>query len=252
MLDLPLDPLLLVPFLLAALLYSTVGHGGASAYLALFALAGIHRGAAVPAALMMNLLVAGMAFRNYRQAGHFDPRLLAPFALFSIPAAFLGAAIPLDPAAYSLLLGAALLAAATRFLIVAREPKRMKIRVGAGPNFYAAAGLGVGLGLLAGMTGIGGGVYLTPLLLFLGWADAKKAAAVSGGFILLNSVSGLASRSLQGVSPEALMLVALLVPVVLAGGWLGSHAGALRLSRPSLQRVLGLVLGVAGLKALVG
>src|SRR3989338_8498163 len=104
-----MDPWLLLAVFLAALLYSTVGHGGASAYLALFAIAGVSWGAAVPAVLMMNLVVAGTAFRNYRRAGHLDPKLLLPFALFSIPAAFLGATVPLDPQTYGLLLRAALL-----------------------------------------------------------------------------------------------------------------------------------------------
>lgn len=246
-----MDPWLLLAVFAAALLYSTTGHGGASAYLAVFALAGISRGAAVPAALMMNLVVAGTGFHNYRRAGHLDLKLLAPFALFSIPAAFLGAMVPLDPRTYGVLVGAALLAAALRYLLVGRE-QRWKLRLRPRPFAVAAALLGTGLGLLAGMTGIGGGVYLTPLLLLLGWADIKGAAAVSAGFILLNSASGLASRTLQGIPPDALVMVAILAPAALVGGWLGSRSGAGRLSRPAVQRSLGAVLALAGAKAALG
>lgn len=246
-----MDPWLLLAVFAAALLYSTTGHGGASAYLALFAIAGVSREAAVPAALAMNLLVAGTAFRNYRRAGHFDFKLLLPFALFSIPAAFLGATVPLDPRTYGLLLGAALLAAALRFLLIGREQK-WKLRLQPRAFAVAAALLGTGLGALAGMTGIGGGIYLTPLLLLLGWADAKGAAAVSAGFILLNSASGLASRSLQSIPAEALLLFAAMAPAALAGGWLGSHRGAWRLPGPAVQRALGAVLAVAGTKVLLG
>lgn len=239
----------LVPlFFLAALAYSAVGHGGASTYLAIFALFGFARADIVPTVLVLNLLVSGLAFINYQRAGHFELRLLVPFIVASIPAAYLGGATQLSPTAFSLLLGVALLAAALRFLL----PKPIVTLTDITSVLLYGIGIPVGLllGFMAGLLGIGGGIFLSPLLLMLGWADTKKTAALSAAFIFLNSGAGLLAQTTQAL-PDWTLAGSLAV-AVLAGGALGSYSGAFRLSSRILLRLLALVLLLAGLKLVWG
>jgi uncharacterized membrane protein YfcA len=240
---------LLPGVLLIAVLYSSVGHGGASGYLALLVLAGFARSEVTPVVLILNVMVAATSFFNYWKAGNFAPRLLLPFAVTAIPAAFAGGLITVSDRLYAGLLGGTLVVAALRFLLLARVVSPTFV-AGASPRCSLALPVGGVLGFLSGMVGVGGGIFLSPLLLLLGWADAKKTAAVSSAFIVLNSLSGLAAHLFRGAPVDGHLLVPL-AACVLLGGAIGSSMGARRLSLLSLQRLLGTVLMVAGLK-LVG
>jgi uncharacterized membrane protein YfcA len=240
------DLLWLLPlFLLAATLYASVGHGGASAYLAILVLAGYARPEIAPTVLILNILVTAAGFTNYYRAGHFSPRLLWPFIMASIPAAYLGGMMPLSQAVFSGILGVTLFIAGLRFLLFT---KPILPRPPIDPKWIYGIGLPLGLvlGFLAGLIGIGGGIFLSPLLLLMGWADAKQTAAVSAAFIILNSLSGLGAHALRGT-----IHLELAVPLgitVLIGGQIGSWWGARKVPPAVLQQVLGIVLLTASLK----
>lgn len=234
---------LLIPFFVAAFVYSSVGHGGGSAYLALMAFTTLAQPTIRSTALVLNIVVALVGFISYQRAQHFQWRLLVPFALGSIPAAFLGGMKPLAPATFKLVLGLTLLASAVRLIWVAPpvvRPLPGRLLWWIGPP------IGAVLGLVAGMVGVGGGIFLSPLLLFLAWANTKQTAAVSAAFILINSISGLAAQSAtidwKLVTPAAV--------VVLVAGTAGSRLGANRLSPVWLQRLLAIVLVSASIKLL--
>lgn len=243
------DVFVLAPlFLLVAILYSSVGHGGASAYLAILVLAGFPREAIAPTALVLNVLVTLLGTINYYRAGHFDARLLLPFILTSIPAAYLGGSLRVSEKAFSLVLGLTLFIAGLRFFLFAKPitPGRTLSRT---LLFSVGLPVGLALGFLAGLIGIGGGIFLSPLLLLMGWADAKKTAAISAAFILLNSISGLTAQLLKR-QPDWTLLGALALAVLIGGG-IGSYIGAFRLLPTTLQRLLGLVLLMASVKLLI-
>lgn len=225
-----------------AFLYSLVGHGGASGYLAVMSLAGAEPRAMKTGALILNLLVSGVAFGNYWRAGHLRPRLFLLFAASSIPAAFLGGRLDVSPRAYSLVLGAALVAAAGRMWLPDLEKAEPK-----SPDAGNALLLGAAMGFVSGVIGVGGGIFLSPVLLLAGWADAKQTAAVSAAFIWVNSAAGLAGHFSRwaGTGVEASWIAAALV-ASLAGSWLGAR----RLAPLALRRSLAVVLLMAGLKLL--
>lgn len=236
-----MPPLLALPLLGGAALYASVGHGGASAYLAIMALAGIDPGAMRPVALVLNVLVAGTATILFVRAGRFSPRLFWPLALASVPAAFAGGALVLPVSAYRQVLGLLLLLAAVPLLRAPRPataPRRAPILL--------ALAAGGAIGFLAGLTGIGGGVFLTPLLVLGGFADPRVASGVSAPFIVANSCAGLIAQ------PGALMHLDPALPIwaaaVLAGGLTGSYFGSSRFAPRTVTRVLAAVLLVAALK----
>lgn len=236
--------LLLTLIALAALLYSSVGHGGASGYLAVMALLGVAPAVMKPAALVMNIFVAGwVAWRLYR-AGYFNARLFWPFALGSVPFAFVGGLLTLPGNFYRYLVGAALLLAALRLLVETRDqPAR------SAPPFMLAVTVGAVLGFISGLTGVGGGIFLSPLLLFLRWADMRHTAALSAAFILLNSISGLAGHLATGAGvPSGLSWMVL---AALAGGMIGAELAVRRLAPIKLRRLLGVVLVIAAVKMLL-
>lgn len=232
---------LLVLIFGAAVLYSSVGHGGASGYLAVMALMGLSPLLMKPAALAMNIAVAGLVFMRLARAGHFDWQLFLPFALGSIPLAALGGAWTLTDNGYKIIVGAALLIAAARLFY---EPRDTEPR--GRPPFWAAMTIGALLGLLSGLTGVGGGIYLSPLLLFLRWTDMRSNAALAAAFILVNSIAGLAGYALGGKPwPEGLLW---LIGAALIGGALGSELAVRRLAPVQLKKLLGVVLVIAGAK----
>lgn len=225
-----------------AFLYASVGFGGGSGYLAVMSLFDIPARIAASTALSLNVIVAGVAFINYERHGHFRARLLWPFALASIPAAFVGGVLPLGQLAYQLLLNAVLLYVALRLLLT-NDASLFRRPVQA-PSWPVALASGAVLGLLSGMLGIGGGIFLSPLIVLAGWGEPKQAAASSAGFILLNSLSGLAGRALGGGLEFGSSGVLLLV-LGAAGGLAGSFLGARYLSGRAVRRLLGVILLVA-------
>ena len=230
---------------LAAALYSTVGHGGASAYLAIMALFAVAPETMRPTALALNLVVAGFAGLRYWQAGQINLRLLAAFLVTAAPAAFVGGGIAIGPEYYRPLVGIILWAAAVRLFW---QPARLAQREPRAPSLAVALPAGAGLGLLAGLTGTGGGIFLSPLIILFGWEDARRTSGVAAGFIFVNSLAGLAGnfasvRSLPGGLP---ILLAAVTAGALAGTWLGAG----RLPKPRLLQGLGLVLVIAGAKLL--
>lgn len=240
-----LDPTLflwLLAFIAAAaMLYSSVGHGGASGYLAAMALFGVSAAVMKPAALAMNIAVAGLVFVRLSRAGFFNWALFWPFALASVPLAFVGGAYPLQDRTYEYLVGAALLIAAWRLLATSREPETR-----APPRVWVALPIGAALGFVSGLTGVGGGIFLSPLLLFLRWANMRTTAAVSAAFILVNSIAGLAGLLAASVPlPSGLGGMTL---AALGGAVAGSELALRRLAPVGLRKLLGVVLTIAALK----
>jgi len=234
-------PFLALGVLLVAFLYSSVGHAGASGYIAVMSLFNLAPAAIKPTALLLNILVASIGAWQFWRAGHFSWRLFWPFALLSIPLAFVGGWLNLPAHAFKVTVGLVLWFSAIRFLLnpstdeVLREPSRP-----------AALSLGAGLGLLSGLTGTGGGIFLTPLLLLMRWAKTRTAAAVSALFILVNSAAGLLGNlaSTRQMPPVALTLAA----AVLIGGSAGSYFGSRHFPHTVIKRLLAVVLLIAGAK----
>lgn len=224
----------------AAALYSSVGHGGASAYIALMALSGLAPEEVRPTALVLNILVAGIGAVRYLRAGRFDWRVFWPFALTAIPAAFFAGRIDIPAEIYRPLLAAALAAAALRYLV---WPQIDAIKPSRSPSRPVALGAGAALGALAGLTGIGGGVYLSPLLVFAGWADPQRATGIAACFIVVNSLAGLAGRSSSLAELPAYLPWFVLAAIL--GAWIGTSFSLKGLSKRGVLRVLGVVLGVA-------
>lgn len=237
-------------FLLIAALYASVGLGGGSAYLAVLALGNIPRAAIVPVALACNVIAAGTGAYHYWRAGHFRPRLLLPFAITSIPAAYIGSLLPLDPHLFRLILATGLLFAAARLAFASNfSPSPMSPPLKGGERngwqaWFLALPLGAVLGLLAGLVGIGGGIFLIPTLLFLGWATPKEAAAVGAVFVVGNSVAGLTGFAGHGGAVLIPLIFPLLLAVI-AGSQFGARVGARRLAPIALQRFTAAVLTVA-------
>lgn len=239
---------LLPLFFVAAFVYSSVGHGGGSAYLALMALTTLPQQTIRSSALVLNIVVAVAGFISYHRAQHFQWRLLLPFAIGSVPAAFFGGLRLLSPKAFSVVLGVTLLLSAARLALMNR-PVQAHAHLSDRTLWMFGPPIGVALGLLAGMVGVGGGIFLSPLLLFLGWADTKKTAAVSAAFILVNSISGLIAQMQKTQLGWDLIVPSALV--VLVAGTIGSRLGANRFSPLWLQRLLAVVLVTASAKLLM-
>jgi uncharacterized membrane protein YfcA len=237
--------LLLVGFFGVALVYAAVGHGGASGYLAVMALADFPAETLKPTALGLNILVATLGWVQFWRGGFFSWRLFWPFAVASVPMAFVGGYIQLPSGVLKRILGVVLLGAALRMAL--RPPPEGKSRP---VPWWAALLVGGGIGLLSGLTGTGGGIFLTPLVILAGWANAKPAAALSAAFIWVNSVAGLAGHLTATVHfPAGFIWIAL---AAVAGGLIGSHVGSRHASPMSLKRLLAAVLLLAAAKLLVG
>ena len=234
---------------LAALLYSSVGHAGASGYLAAMALFGVSAQVMKPTALSLNLLVATIATVQFIRAGSFSWPRFWPFALGSIPLAFLGGAMHVPGSLYKPLVGIVLLFGAVQLVRSSLQRNEAGHEKVVAPNPIIAVLCGAGIGLLAGLTGTGGGIFLSPLLLFMGWAQMRGTAGVSAAFILVNSAAGLAGNwaSVRALPPA--------IPVwaiaAVLGGVIGSHFGSRRLGNRTLRRLLAIVLVVAGLKLIL-
>jgi uncharacterized membrane protein YfcA len=226
-----------------ALLYSSVGHGGATGYLTLLALVGVLPDPARTCALVTNCFVASLAWYRFQQAGHFDRRVLLPLVVTSIPAAWFGSRLTVPLELYQLLLGFALLASA---VALAMRPAHVRIHALRTLRWPVALVLGAGLGFLAGLTGIGGGVFLSPLLLFFHWAPTKTTGGIAAAFIVLNSLAGLV-----GLGPRIVETPPWLAGVTfaaVAGALIGVYLGARRWSDSTFRWALACVLLLAGAK----
>ena len=230
---------------MAAVLYSSVGHGGASGYLAAMALFGVDPAVMKPTALVLNIIVSAIATIKFYRSGCFNLSLFWQFALGSIPCAFLGGSIVIPTQIYKPIVGIVLLYAAARLGAIGgssppQQPRSLPV--------WLAIGLGMAIGLLSGLTGVGGGIFLSPLLLLMGWATMKQAAGVSAAFILVNSIAGLLGYLTKFPSlPSSLWLWSI---VVAAGGWVGAEYGSKRIGSQRLQYLLAIVLAIAGVKSI--
>ena len=240
------DALLTGLIFLAAVLYASVGHAGASGYLAAMALMGVNAAVMKPTALVLNILVSLLVTVRYYRAGFFSLATIWPFALGSIPFAFLGGAWQLPSAFYKPLVGAVLLYAAVR---MARPTSVGDDKPITPPGRPTAIAVGCGVGLLSGLTGTGGGIFLSPLMILRRWADVRQASGTAAAFILVNSVAGLAGNVTSvGRVPSAALPWAIAAGV---GAVIGAELGSRRLAPHILRRLLALVLAVAGTKMLL-
>lgn len=253
-----IDTILLTALIFtAAVLYSSVGHAGASGYLAAGALMGFPQSLMRPAALLLNVFVAAIGTYRFWRARLINWNLLLPFAVASAPFAFFGGRWRLSESIYQIVLGCVLLAAAANLLlqmVLAGRAARGHAQRVAAPPIAVALGVGAGIGLLAGMTGVGGGIFLSPLLILARWADPRTTAAVSAPFILVNSLAGIAGQMRSGqFHPFRTLPLEFLLWAVAAvvGGLIGSYFSARRLSNPILRGLLALVLLIAGVKLIM-
>ena len=237
---------LLALILLVALVYASVGHGGASGYLAVMALVGGYSSAVMgTSALLLNLLVAGTAWFMFWRAGHGSWSLLWPFAVCSIPAALFGGWLSIPAHVYRWLLAGCLLVAAIRLCL----PAAAQDDHTTAPPLAVAMPVGAAIGLVSGVVGVGGGIFLSPLMVLWRWATVKRTAAISAAFIVVNSLAGLAGRLAAGR-----LVIGSMMPLVVAafvGGLIGARLGAHHFSGLWLRRMLAAVLVVASIKLLV-
>jgi uncharacterized protein len=235
--------LICLAIFLVAFLYSSVGHAGASGYIAVMTLFGLSQTTIKPAALVLNILVASLTAWQFWRAGYFSWPLFWPLIILSAPFAFLGGYLNLPTHLFKILIGGVLLFSALRFLAPIKEADDDSIKPPTRPVSIAA---GAGIGLLSGLTGTGGGIFLTPLMLLMRWAQTKTVSAISALFILVNSISGLMGNL---TSTRRLPLFAApMIGAALIGGAAGSYLGSRRFSPTLIKRLLSIVLIIAGLK----
>ena len=233
-------------FFAAAALYASVGHAGASAYLAVMGLYSFAPSVMKPTALALNILVALVATLKFYRAGLFSWRLFWPFAVVSVPAAFIGGATTLPADWYKVVVGIVLLYAAVWMFLSSLKPLRVAPH---SPPLWAALVAGLAIGFLSGLTGVGGGIFLSPLILYLGWAETRATSGIAAPFILVNSIAGLLGHfsSVAQLPPN--------IPIwgvaVVLGGWIGASYGSRRAPPPVLRRLLALVLIVASVKLIL-
>ncbi|MCH8822227.1 MAG: sulfite exporter TauE/SafE family protein [Planctomycetes bacterium] len=241
--------LLALAFLIVAVLYSLVGHGGGSGYLAVMALYGILPADLRPIALALNVLVSSIGLVRFAKVRAFEIKIFWPFVVTSIPCAFIGGYIELDPTIYKIALGVILLFSAYRlFMHLPTQGEKTNSL-----PLFAALVCGSVIGLLSGVIGVGGGIFLSPILLLMGWATARQTAGISAGFILVNSLAGLAgifAASIQDGTtlPFSNVSIIIFAAAVVMGGLVGSSIGSKKLGHISLRRVLAVVLVLAAVK----
>ena len=229
---------------LVAFLYSSVGHGGASGYLALMAIFSISPDVMKPTALLLNLFVSLTSFIQFYRGKHFNWKLFLPFAITSVPMAYVGGLLTVDDSIYKRLLGILLIIPIVRFLFFAN----IRVEELRKSNFILSLLIGAAIGFLSGLIGIGGGIILSPVLLLLKWSDMKQTAAISALFIFVNSLSGLAGQLTKGINFSTDMYA--YVAVAFAGGICGAYFGSLKFKATILKYMLAIVLIVAAYKLL--
>lgn len=229
-----------------AFLYASVGHGGASGYLALMALFSFAPEIMKPTALLLNLFVAGISFLQFARAGHFKPYLFLVFALLSVPLSFLGGITEVDPRQYKIILGILLVFAVVRMLGWQGQSEEHNRFSSSKSKWVMGLMIGGAIGYFSGLIGIGGGIILSPVILLLGWGTVKQAAAVSALFIWVNSAAGLAGQLTTGITlgEEVWFWVFLAA----AGGWVGAYFGSFRWAPEIIRYMLAFVLLLASVK----
>jgi uncharacterized membrane protein YfcA len=234
----------LILLFIVAFLYSSVGHGGASGYLALMGVYHFSPELMKPSALLMNIIVSLMAFAQYSRTSKLNKKLFLLLIAGSIPAAFLGARIEIDPFIYKKILAVMLLLPVLRLLGAFGKPGTVK------KDFdpFLVVIIGIVIGFVSGMIGIGGGIILSPIILFLGWAEMKQTATISSLFIFLNSISGLTGLISKGVTIDP--AIYLWITIAVAGGLTGSYYGSRKFENTLLKKILGIVLLIASAKLL--
>jgi hypothetical protein len=240
-----MEYIFLTSLFIIAFLYSSVGHGGASGYLALMALFGIAPEFMKSTSLTLNVFVAAIAFLTYTKAGFFRFRLIFPFLITSIPMAFIGALVKINPNVYEIILGIFLLFAVVRMLFIPGAVSEHS----ANPPVFIALFIGALLGFFSGMIGIGGGIILSPILILFHWATVKESAAASALFIFLNSLSGLFALVNVGLNIEPRLI--LWIAAGILGGVAGSYSGSFRLKSEKLKYVLSAILLIASIKLFI-
>jgi uncharacterized protein len=238
------NELILAGLAVTAFLYASVGHGGASGYLAVMAFAGMAPDVMKPTALALNVVVAGIGSWKYLRAGAFDWKVFWPFAVVSIPMAWLGGALHLPAGVFKPLVGVALLFAAWRMILSSRKTEVERHELKMAPALIA----GAGMGLLSGMTGVGGGIFLSPLLLMTGWAGTRETSGIAALFILVNSLAGLAGHGDLTSLPESFAWWVVVVGIL---GWLGAEFGSRHFRLPVIRNLLAVVLALAGTKMIL-
>lgn len=236
-------PLLTTLVFIIAALYASAGFGGASGYLTAMSFFDIPVNVMASSALALNILVSSISFTSYTRAGHLRKNLLVPFLITSIPAAFLGGYIKVSEQTYTTLLYLMLTYLAVR-MVIFRTPAESSSWTARKLPLWAALVTGAVVGLLSGMLGIGGGIFLSPLILLMQWGTSKQAAASAGGFIAINSVSGLIGRVASGTLSFG-EFGWWLLPAGLLGALIGSRLGALKFSNTAVRRALGIILTIA-------
>ncbi|NQY06385.1 MAG: sulfite exporter TauE/SafE family protein [Flavobacteriaceae bacterium] len=241
--DFPYDIMFLILLPIVAFFYASVGHGGASGYLALMAMFSSPIAVMKPTALILNLFVSGVAFYHYYKRRHFDKKLFLSFAISSIPLAYLGGRISVDPKIYKITLGVLLIFAVVKMLGLLGDNETKEVKKF---NWSFALIIGAIIGFFSGLIGIGGGIILSPIILLLHWGKMKVAAAVSALFIWVNSLSGLLGQ--LSTNLELDFQVVWLIVLVLIGGFAGAYFGSQKLNNKKLRLVLALVLLMASIK----
>ena len=243
---------LLFTLSIIAAMYSSVGHGGASGYLAILSLTAYAANDPVwlkQHAWSLNLLVAGIAFFAYNRSGFFDVKLALPFIVASVPAAFIGGYLQVDNTVYDILLSLTLVFAAWK--LFSTKDSNFSNGVHKAPPLHIAISVGFVIGFLSGIIGVGGGIFLSPIILLFGWSDPKTTAGISAVFIWVNSFSGLVGSTISG---QLALDVSTLIPfstAVLIGGYIGSKFGSERLSQKSIRNMLVTVMLIAAIRQII-
>lgn len=228
---------------IVAFLYSSVGHGGASGYLAILSFLSISPNQMSTTSLVLNILVSTISFIFYLREGYFSFKLTLPFILASVPAAFLGGLLHIEAKTYYLLLAMVLILASVHLFINFQGDKKVKIQL---PKLYLILSSGAGIGFISGLIGLGGGIFLSPLIILMKWADPKVTSASSALFILVNSISGLCGKAVSNSIDFGVLTP--FIFFALSGGFLGSYFGSKKFSPQVLKKMLGIVLIIAAFK----
>ena len=242
----PTALIILLAIFLVAILYSSVGHGGASGYLAVMAFLAVAPDVTRPTALVLNLFVASIGTVQFYRARYFSWRIFLPFAAASIPMAVIGGIIHLPTNIYKIVLGMVLCLAAIRLAVKLKNDDEVK-----DPPIASCLLIGAVIGLLSGLVGVGGGIFLTPILLLMRWAETRVAAGVSVLFILVNSAAGLLAQYSRGALEALPNEVWVWIAAAVAGGIIGSTLGSKKFNSMTLRRVLAVVLVFAGVKLIL-